>query len=134
MDREDLKTDPRFANPEERVKHRAEVDALVSEWTRKYDKYEVMKRVAEAGVPSGAVLDTEELTNDPTMLARGTMVRVVGPDGQECILPGNPIQMSGSQVPIKPAPALGSGNERVLSQVLGLSKDEIGQLKAEQAI
>ncbi len=134
MSREDLLADERFNTPDQRTKHRQAVDAVVSEWTRQYDKHEVMKRVAEAGVPAGAVLDTAELASDPTMLQRHMMVKVTGPDGKECVMPGNPIRMSGSEVAIKPAPALGSGNERVFSELLGLSAEEIAKLRAEKAI
>jgi formyl-CoA transferase len=134
MGREDLKTDERLNTPEKRAENRPIVDAIVSEWTRQHDKHEVMKRVAEAGIPAGAVLDTRELANDPTMLERKMMVRATGPDGKECILPGNPIRMSASDIPIKPAPALGNGNNEVLRDLLGLSADEIETLKTEKVI
>jgi len=134
MGREDLIDDERFNTPDKRMNGRAAVDAVVSEWTRQHDKHTVMKIVAEAGVPAGAVLDTAELANDSTMLNRDMMVRYTGPDGRECILPGNPVKMSGSHVPIQQAPALGSGNDRVLSELLGLSKDDIAKLRDEKVI
>ena len=134
MGREDLLTDERFNEPQKRTDNRPAVDAVVSEWTRKHDKHTVMKLVAEAGVPAGAVLDTGELAGDPTMLARGTMVKVTDASGKECVMPGNPVKMSGSHVPIKQAPALGSGNDRVFSELLGLSAEEIAKLREEKAI
>ena len=59
--REDLLDDPRFASREARGEHEAEIDAMVSEWTRRHDKHEAMRLVGAAGVPAGAVLDTGEL-------------------------------------------------------------------------
>jgi len=41
--REDLLDDPRFASREARGEHEAEIDAMVSEWTRRHDKHEAMR-------------------------------------------------------------------------------------------
>src|SRR5262245_5378004 len=58
---EELIADPRFASPQARGEHEAEVNALVAGWTRQLDKHEAMRRLGAAGIPAGAVLDTKEL-------------------------------------------------------------------------
>ena len=42
------------------------MDEVISAWTRKHTKLEAMRLVGEAGIPAGAVLDTDELNKDVT--------------------------------------------------------------------
>src|SRR5437763_9683653 len=49
--REDLLGDPRFDKAAERVKHEAEVNDIVAEWTRQHTKDEAMRLISGAGVP-----------------------------------------------------------------------------------
>jgi formyl-CoA transferase len=134
MGREDLASDERFNTPAMRAKNYKDVDEVVSQWTIQYDKEEVMRMVGAAGIPAGAVYDTVELSNDPDLLRRETMVRLNGPDQREYTMPGNPIKMSASDVKIAGAPTLGSSNERVYGQMLGLSPEDIVRLKEEKVI
>ena len=67
--RQDLIGDKRYETSMARAERESEVDAIISEWTRKHDKYEAM-RVIGAAVPAGAVRDTLELMNDPNMEER----------------------------------------------------------------
>ena len=69
MGREDLINDPRFATPALRVKNDAELDPIIRAWTSTRTKHEAMALVGGAGIPAGAVLDTMELQNDPTLRA-----------------------------------------------------------------
>ena len=73
MGREDLAGDPRFSTGNARAEHRAEVDELVSTWTRAHDKVTVMKALGELGVPAGAIFDTEDLCNDAHLRQRGAV-------------------------------------------------------------
>jgi formyl-CoA transferase len=49
-------------------------------------------------------------------------------------MPGWPVKMSGSKVPITAAPLLGADTDEVYGSLLGLSKDELAALRAEKAI
>jgi crotonobetainyl-CoA:carnitine CoA-transferase CaiB-like acyl-CoA transferase len=49
-------------------------------------------------------------------------------------MPGWPVKMSASKVPITAAPLLGADTEAVYGSLLGLSKDEIAALREEKAI
>jgi crotonobetainyl-CoA:carnitine CoA-transferase CaiB-like acyl-CoA transferase len=71
--REDLISDARFATPEGRLQHELEVDALVSDWTRQRTKHEAMAQISGVGVPAGAVLDSMELTSEPSFWERGIL-------------------------------------------------------------
>ena len=107
MGREDLANDPRFASPGARVKHARDVDALVGEWCGSRTKIEAMETLQRAGVPAGAVLDTQELIEDPHLRKRGMFATVEHPTRGKLTVPGWPVKMSDSQVPVKCAPLLG---------------------------
>jgi formyl-CoA transferase len=134
MGREDLIGDPRFDSPQERFKNRHLVDEMISEWTKHHDKLEVMKRMAENGIPAGAVMDTMELSNDPELNRREVFVTVKHPVRGDFKMPGWPVKMSGSKVPITAAPLLGANTEEVYGGLLGLSKEEIAKLHENKAI
>ena len=134
MDREDLKTDERFSTPEMRAKNHKDVDVIVGAWAAKYDKREMMKMIGDVGVPVGAVFDTMELTSDPVMLRRQTMLQFKAPNGEDFTMPGNPIKMSASNVEPRVAPPLGSANEEVYGEMLGLTAEDLALLQKEKVI
>src|SRR6202795_3683191 len=59
--RPELADDPEYVGHDNRMKHAAEVDAMVEGWTRQHTKHEAMRIIGEAGIPAGAVLDTGDL-------------------------------------------------------------------------
>lgn len=132
--REDLMDDPRFSTPQSRAQHSDAVDALVSAWTRNFDKREVMRMLGEASVPASAVFDTMELSGDPHLRARGTFVTFQHPQRGEVTIPGNMIKLSDSHVKIESPPLLGADNQAIYGGLLGLSAQEIEALRLNQAI
>lgn len=131
MGREDLADDPRFATAQERHKHVAEVDALIAGWMKDHDKYEAMRILGEAGVPAGAVLDTQEITDDPGMREREVIVELNHPERGAFTMPGWPVKLSDSHVPVEPAPVLGADNAAVYAEWLDLDEDELAALKRD---
>ncbi len=127
--RSDVNGDPRFDTPDSRYIHRAEVDAMISAWTRQRTKVAAMEALGRADVPAGAVFTTTELSADPYLRKRGTIATMEHPVRGAVVMPGFPIKMSASDVPILPAPLLGQHNDEVYGGLLGLSADEIGALQ-----
>src|SRR5437870_831569 len=72
--REDLIGDPRYDTAAARVEHEAEVDEIVSDWTRRHTKQEAMALISGAGVPAAAVFDSMELTNEPSFARCGILL------------------------------------------------------------
>jgi formyl-CoA transferase len=132
--REDLLDDPRFARPQARQDHEAEVDALLGAWTRAHTKREAMEFLGRAGVPAGAVFDTRELSEDPYLRQRGTFVTIEHPVRGPFTMPGWPVKLSRSPVAVTAAPLLGQHNVEVYRELLGLSADEVARLKQEEVI
>jgi formyl-CoA transferase len=132
--REDLREDPRFATPQARADHVAEVDAIVAPWIAQRDKREVMETLGAAGVPAGAVFDTMELSQDPGMRAREIFVTVHHPQRGEVTMPGWPVKMSASYVPVSAAPLLGADNAAVYGAWLDYTPQRLAALEAEGVI
>lgn len=133
MGQEHLTTDERLGTPEDRWRHREEIDELVSTWTRKYDKRTAMELLGRAKVPASAVFDTSELSADEHLVRNGTFVDVEHPTRGEVRIPGWCVRMSDSEVSISVAPRLGEHTDDVLAGVAGLSDSEIDDLR-EQGI
>lgn len=133
MGREDLVGDTRFDN-NGRTERRAEVDALVSEWTRQQDKVRAMEILGEAKIPAGAVMDTRELADDETFIARGIRQTIQHPQSGEYTMSGWPVRFSGSTLPITRAPLLGEHNSDVLERWLNLDAGAIAALQGNNVI
>jgi len=133
MGREDLVGDARYETGEARWKNKAEVDALVEDWTSKRDKRDVMAVLAAAGVPCGAVLDTGEVLTDPHLLARDMIVEVQHPVRGKFLTAGNPIKLSASKTTIGPSPLLGQHRHEILTE-LGYGEADIAAMAKDGAI
>ncbi len=132
--RVDLKNDPRLATPPMRGNHAKEITAEIEKWTMNYTKHEAMEKLGAAGVPCGAVMDTKELSDDPTMRAREIFVEVDHPVRGKVVIPGWPVKMTESYVPVKPSPILGADTHTVYAEMLGLSKADVDQLKKDGVV
>jgi formyl-CoA transferase len=121
--RPDLSDDPRFASVDERAKYPDEINEIIGEWTVKLPKLEVMRRLGEAGVPAGAVFDTLELSEDPYLREKGMFVTIEHAERGSVDVPGWPVQMSASHVPVLPPPLLGQHTAEVLAE-LGITAPE----------
>ncbi len=132
--RKDLIGDARFDTAAARLGHEREVDDMISAWTRQHDKREAMRILGDAGVPAGAVFDTMELTDDPDFERRGIVQTMQHPAAGAFKMPGWPVRFSGGTAKIEPAPLLGQHTDEVLSEWLGLDKDQIEQLGKDKIV
>jgi crotonobetainyl-CoA:carnitine CoA-transferase CaiB-like acyl-CoA transferase len=129
--REDLKGDERYETQQARSQHAAEVDELIAGWTRQHSKEEAMKLIGAAGVPAGAVFDTVELMNDPSLTERGIMQTIEHPTTGKVKMPAWPVSFDGSPAKVKPSPLLGQHSAEVLQSWLGMSAAEVDGLKQD---
>ena len=131
--REDLLDDPRFATAAARAQHEAEVDAVLSEWTRRHDKHEAMRLVGAAGVPAGAVLDTGDLLAEPSFAARGIVQTMQHPNG-EFRMPAFPVRFDGAPPPVEPSPLLGQHTTEVFGDWLGIAAGDVKGLREQGVV
>ena len=125
--RTDVLDDPRFETPQSRYLHKEELDNVISEWTMKRTKIEAMEELCSEGIPSGANLNTEDITNDAYLRQRGIITEVQHPVRGSVLIPTHPMKMDGT-VPVTISPLLGEHNDEVYCGLLGLSSDELHRL------
>ena len=108
---------------------------VVDEWVKDQTTDEVVKILAEIGVPVAAVMDLDEVQVSPQAVAREMFVKVNHPKMGEMVQPGFPIKFSDTKGDITaPSPLLGEHNVEIYSRVLGLSDDEIEELRKKGVI
>jgi formyl-CoA transferase len=134
IERPELVQDERFATVETRARYADALFAIVSAWTAQHDKFEAMRILAEAGVPASAVYDTTDLWRDPHLQARNFIQTVQHPVAGPTQLMRSPLLLSGSEVPLRPSPVLGSSTADVLCADLGLTQAQVAELEACGAI
>jgi len=126
-------TDPNFATPNARLPHLKDVFAGVEAWTTTKTKFEAMEELNRHDIPCGPILSMEELANEPSLRASGTIVEVDHPKRGKYLSVGNPIKMSDSITEVLRSPLLGEHTEEVLTE-LGLDLSEINTLRSEKVI
>ena len=116
---EALEHDPRFRTNTDRLAHRHELNAAISELFRTERVDALIERLTAAGVPCGRVRTIDEVVRDPQLAVRQMLLDV--PAGNRTVkVPGNPIKLSGApQGPVAPPPALGEHTDEVRHAVLG---------------
>ncbi|MDY6842971.1 MAG: CoA transferase, partial [Thermodesulfobacteriota bacterium] len=104
-------------------------------WTKVYTHYEVMHMLQKAGVPAGAVLNAEDMLNDPHLAQRGFFWEIDHSEAGTHKYAGQPIRFKRKSTYHKsPAPCLGEHNEYVLVNILGFSHEEVAELEKEGVI
>ena len=135
LGREELNTDPRFSDSASRWRNRRALDVIVAEWTRSRTPEEATQLLQSAGVAAMPVMNIADQFADPHLNARGTYVEIDHPHVGAEMLYGVPWRFSETPGSVRtPAPLLGQHNDYVLSEVLGLDTDRIGELVDKQVV
>ncbi|GAA1916204.1 CaiB/BaiF CoA transferase family protein [Nocardioides marmoribigeumensis] len=132
----DWATDPNLATVAGRVARQDDLDAHLSQWTKNFDKHDLMHRLQAAGVPAGAVQNSRDLAEVDAQIAhRGTFFELDHPVIGPALFEGNPMSFSRTeQHNWRSAPLLGEDNDYVFGELLGLSADERADLTDRGAI
>jgi len=132
--REDLLADPRCVDAPSRWAHRDALNGIARAWTGAQSKQEVLATLGKAGVPCGAILDTQEVLDDPHLNARGAIDTIDHPTRGRFRVPGCPIRLSASEPVTTPPPLAGQHTDEVLAEVLGLSPEAVAALRARAVV
>jgi len=130
-----LTSDDRFADAFSRWQNQEALDEIITEWTLERTPVEVMQSLQPAGVAAMPVYSGEEIVVDPHVLARGVIEEVEHPlMGKKKVL-GPPWRLSKTPARvIRHGPLLGQHNDYVLGDLLGMSKEQIGRLTADEVL
>lgn len=130
-----LAEDPAYATNPGRVARADELDDLIGAWTATVDLDEALRILEEAGVPSGPIYSAAEIAKDPHYWAREMLQRTEDPRVGSVLVPGVVPKLSdtpGGQRWL--GQPLGADTESVLTELLGISREEVEELRAEGVV
>ncbi|QIG98927.1 MULTISPECIES: CaiB/BaiF CoA transferase family protein [unclassified Bradyrhizobium] len=127
---DELVNDPRFASIPARGANWTAMMQVIEQWTERHTIAECVAALDRAGVPCAEYRAPGAALSDPHLRQRGVFGTVADGAG-EFVGVNAPWQMSGADTPIgRQVPGIGAQRDDVLSQLLGLSPDEIAALAA----
>ena len=130
-----MASDERFSSVRLRSKNMDELDATVEKWTRRHNKAEIFSKAQAFGVICAPVQNLEDVVNDPHLHERGSLVWQKHEGMGEAVFFNTPIRFKGKNTPyLKEVAALGEHSNAILSEMLGLGKEELEVLKKEDVI
>jgi crotonobetainyl-CoA:carnitine CoA-transferase CaiB-like acyl-CoA transferase len=135
MQRPELGTDERFATAPERVKRRAEVNALVALWVAAHDVNDVMAACAAADTPCSPLFSIAQIFEHPQFAARKNILKTEDPRIGELQVPAPVPRLSKTSAAFRSTgPRLGAATEEVLRALLGFDETALARLRAARVI
>jgi crotonobetainyl-CoA:carnitine CoA-transferase CaiB-like acyl-CoA transferase len=126
--------DRRLASNQGRVEHEAEIDMVLAAWCASQDSTVLLEKLDKARVPAGPIYNVEDMLNDPHFNARG-LFETVEIDGKPLKIPAILPRMSRTPGCTRwPGGDLGSANQEVLGDLLGLDEAQMSELRAAAVI
>lgn len=132
--REDLTADPRYDTLEKRRDARAEVNEIVSAFTRQYTVEELIEIFTCFEVPHAPILGVGDALTQPQAAAREMVVEVEHQALGTIPIVNRPIKFDEAQPTPAAPPVLGQHTDDVLREVLELGAERIAELRAGGAV
>ena len=130
-----IASDPRFiTNPLRNENYQALRPILADRFmTKTAEEWQFM--FDEAGIPCGPINTVDKVVKNEQVVAREMILEVEHPTAGTTRIPGIPIKLSRTPGEIRmAAPVLGADTEKLLSQYLGLTSDQVAELREKQVI
>lgn len=137
MDRPGLADDPRFATHVARGENQELIESIVEDWVRERTADEVLALLEEADVVAGPVYTAADIVADPQFQARDMLVPHHDERLAEDVLgPGVVPRLTGTPGSVRWAgpPEPGWHNDEVYGRLLGLTPQEIAELRAQNVV
>jgi itaconate CoA-transferase len=115
LDRADLAAEPRYARNDDRVRCRAELDAVLAAWCASRTLAEIQDAAEAAGIGNAVYRTPAEVIAHPHLAARNRWAEVATPGGPVC-LPVPPVMFGARDAVMGPVPGLGEHTEAVLAE------------------
>jgi crotonobetainyl-CoA:carnitine CoA-transferase CaiB-like acyl-CoA transferase len=117
ISRPDLIDDPKFSDNESRLKHVAELDQIIEDWTMRRSREECLASLQAADVTAGPVYNVDDLVEDIHVKSREVFVEVLDPEVERILMHNVVPRLSRTPGAIRrPAPDLGGDSESVLGE------------------
>jgi crotonobetainyl-CoA:carnitine CoA-transferase CaiB-like acyl-CoA transferase len=126
--RPEMARDPALASNAGRVAEQASIEAVLQQWCLARDAAEVITVLEEARVPVGPIFSAADMLADPHYQARG-LFESVEIDGQPLQIPAIVPRLDTTPGRTDwPGTAIGSHNDEILREVLGLDDAALEEL------
>jgi CoA:oxalate CoA-transferase len=131
----ELKKDARFALNADRTANHAELEKILAAHFANETRDRWLEKLTNANVPCAAIANVEEVTQNPHLKAHHMILRAEHPTFDDLIVPGTPLRNPDSTAtPDTRAPKLGQHTDEVLTELLGLSKSDLADLRSRSII
>jgi crotonobetainyl-CoA:carnitine CoA-transferase CaiB-like acyl-CoA transferase len=130
----DLRDDPRFATNADRMRNLDVLTATLTPLFKRRNSAEWLRRLEQAGVPAGPVLEVGQMHGDPQALAREMIVQTEHPTAGHVKAIGLPIKFSDTPGGVRRAAPLFGQDTREVLREHGFSDVEIEQFAEQGAI
>lgn len=131
----ELLADERFASNGLRTQNVKALKVILDDVFKNKTINEWLALLEEAGIPCAPINTVDKIVNDPHVLAREMIVELDHPIAGHMKVPGVPIKLSSTPGSVEtPAPLLGQHTEELLHELLGMTKEQVAELKAKNAI
>ncbi len=109
-----------------------EIDDALAAWTATHHHIALADQLQQLGITAAPVLDAPGVLADPQLAARDALAEIDQPQAARFLTPRSPIHFSQlpHNTPLRPSPLLGQHNDEVLTQLAGLTPEEIAHLVA----
>lgn len=135
MDMPEYGTDQRYDTLEKRRERRDEVNALITGFTSERLIDDLVTLFAAQGIPHAPILGVTEALAQPQAVAREMVVETEHLTLGKIPIVSRPIKFPGDAQPIPAAPpVLGQHTDEILQDILGLTADEVGALRASEVV
>jgi crotonobetainyl-CoA:carnitine CoA-transferase CaiB-like acyl-CoA transferase len=126
--------DPRYDSITKRRGARGEVNAIVSAFTEQRTVAELIELFTEYEVPHAPILGVTEALSQPQTVAREMVVEVEHPVLGTIPIVNRPIKFDEKQPKPAAPPVLGQHTDAILAEVLGLTDEQIAELRSGGAV
>ncbi|REJ07128.1 CaiB/BaiF CoA transferase family protein [Halobacillus trueperi] len=132
----ELAVNEKYSTHDARAKHMKELDLHIEQWTKSLTAEESLALLEKHGVPSGMIYSAKDIVEDPHYKEREMIVPVEHPELGEFPMPGVVPKLSRTPGKIhKPgAVKMGVDNEKVFKDILGMTNEQMEELKGNHII
>ncbi len=135
LDRRDLTGDARFRDNRARVKHAADLDRIIGNWSATHRAWDALAMLEKANIPASKVYTAADCAGDPQYRFREMVREVEDPLFGKVLHTGIVPHVPESPGVIRWAgPRIGQHTNEVLSGLLGMTQQQIEKLRELGAV
>jgi crotonobetainyl-CoA:carnitine CoA-transferase CaiB-like acyl-CoA transferase len=134
LDAPELRDNPRFSTNADRMRNLEALTATLTPFFKRRTSAEWLRRLEQAGVPAGPVVEIGQMHGDPQALAREMVVETMHPTAGQVKAIGLPIKFSDTPGGVRHAAPLFGQHTREVLRENGFSDGEIDQLLSQGVI